>query len=82
MSRQQYVLDLTRQEVVDYIYERVAGVIRSANIEYVKWDMNRPVADAGSMTLGREHMENLCTGICWGVPDAGTPAARFSGSAA
>ena len=56
MSRQQYVLDLTRQEVVDYIYERVAGVIRSANIEYVKWDMNRPVADAGSMTLGREHM--------------------------
>lgn len=56
MCRHQYVLDLTRQDVIDYIYETVAGVIRSANIEYVKWDMNRPLADVGSMTLGKEHM--------------------------
>ena len=44
-SRQQYVLDLSRQEVVDYVYECVAKILRSANIEYVKWDMNRSMAD-------------------------------------
>lgn len=50
-SRQQYVLDLSRQEVVDCIYEQVASVLRSANIEYVKWDMNRQLTDIGSYGL-------------------------------
>lgn len=56
MGRCQYVLDLTRQEIVDYAYETVAKVIRSANIEYVKWDMNRPLADLGSFGLDSAHM--------------------------
>lgn len=56
MARYQYVLDLTRQEVVDYAYGCVAKVLRSANIEYVKWDMNRPLADIGSAALDSEHM--------------------------
>lgn len=56
MARHQYVLDLTRQEIVDYAYECVAKVIRSANIEYVKWDMNRPLSDIGSAALDSEHM--------------------------
>ena len=47
-SRQQFVLDLSRQEVVDCMYEQVASVLRSANIEYVKWDMNRQLTDIGS----------------------------------
>lgn len=50
-SRQQFVLDLSRKEVVDYIYEKVAAVLRSANIEYVKWDMNRQLSDIGSIGL-------------------------------
>ena len=56
MGRHQYVLDLTRQEVVDHAYESVARILRSASIDYVKWDMNRPLADVGSFTLGAEHM--------------------------
>lgn len=56
MARFQYVLDLTRQEVVDYAYECVAKVLRSANIEYVKWDMNRPLTDVGSAALDSAHM--------------------------
>ena len=56
MQRHQYVLDMTRQDVRDYIYESVAKVLRSANIEYVKWDMNRPLADIGSYCLDCEHM--------------------------
>lgn len=50
-SRQQYVLDLSRQEVVDYIYDTISRVIKSANIEYVKWDMNRQLTDVGSYGL-------------------------------
>lgn len=56
LSRYQYVLDITRQEVVDYIYECVANILRSANIEYVKWDMNRTLTDIGSFGLDAEHM--------------------------
>ncbi len=51
MSRQQLVLDITRKEVEDYTYESVAKILRSANIEYVKWDMNRQLTDIGSAAL-------------------------------
>ena len=51
MSRQQLVLDITRKEVEDYAYECVAKILRSANIEYVKWDMNRQLSDIGSLSL-------------------------------
>lgn len=44
--RYQWVLDLSRQEVCDYVLEAVSSVLRSANITYVKWDMNRIVCDA------------------------------------
>ena len=58
-SRAQYVLDLSRPEVVDYVYESVAAVLRSAPISYVKWDMNRQMTDVGSGFLGREHQGEL-----------------------
>ena len=51
LARNQYVLDLSRKEVVDYIFESLASILRSANIEYVKWDMNRPLSDIGSVKL-------------------------------
>ena len=40
-GRHQLLLDLTKQEVRDYIVENVSNVLDSANITYVKWDMNR-----------------------------------------
>ncbi len=48
-SREQYVLDLSRQEAVNYAYESVAKILRSANIAYVKWDMNRQLCDIGTV---------------------------------
>ena len=45
------MLDLSRQEVRDYVYEAVASILRSTNIEYVKWDMNRQLTDLGSAVL-------------------------------
>ena len=47
-SRNQLVLDFSRKEVVDYIYDSVTKVIESGNIEYIKWDMNRSIANVYS----------------------------------
>ena len=40
-GRNQFLLDLTKEEVRDYIVENVSAVLDFANISYVKWDMNR-----------------------------------------
>lgn len=59
LSRNQYVLDLSRKEVRDYVYESVAAILRSANIEYVKWDMNRQLSDMGSFALPADRQGEL-----------------------
>ena len=59
LCRNQYVLDLTRKEVRDYAYECVASILRSANIEYVKWDMNRQLSDIGSYGLPADRQGEL-----------------------
>lgn len=56
LARNQYVLDITRREVLEHTYESVAKVLRSANIEYVKWDMNRTLSDIGSTDLSADRM--------------------------
>ena len=49
--RNQLVLDLSRQDVCDYIVEAVSNILDTANIEYVKWDMNRHMTELGSAGL-------------------------------
>ncbi len=53
-SRNQLVLDFSRKEVVDYIFLMICKVLDSANIEYLKWDMNRSITDVYSVT-SKEH---------------------------
>ena len=43
--RHQLVLDLSRDDVCEYIINAVSNILSSANIEYVKWDMNRQITD-------------------------------------
>ena len=50
-SRNQYVLDLTRKEVVDDIFRQVSEVLESGGVDYVKWDMNRSLSDIYSASL-------------------------------
>jgi alpha-galactosidase len=45
--RNQLVLDVGRDEVRDWIMDTLRGLLRSAPISYLKWDMNRPVSDGG-----------------------------------
>ena len=59
LGRNQYVLDLSRQEVVDAVYEMISNVLHSAPIEYVKWDMNRSLADLGSCGLSPDRQGEL-----------------------
>ena len=47
-SRNQLVLDFSRKEVVDEIYDQICKVLDQGNIEYVKWDMNRSLMDVYS----------------------------------
>lgn len=47
-GRNQLHLDLTKREVRDYIVENVGRILDSANISYVKWDMNRHSIALGS----------------------------------
>ncbi len=47
-GRYQYVLDFSRAEVVDHIYEAIAALLRGADISYVKWDMNRCITECYS----------------------------------
>lgn len=50
-ARCQLILDLSRPEVCDYVVQAVSAVLESANIEYVKWDMNRNMTEIGSAKL-------------------------------
>jgi alpha-galactosidase len=47
-SRHQLVLDFSRKEVVDNIFSQMCKVLDNANIEYLKWDMNRSISDVYS----------------------------------
>ena len=59
LCREQWVLDLSRPDVREYVYNAVRDVLKSANIEYVKWDMNRPLADVGSTYLPADRQGEL-----------------------
>ena len=49
--RCQYNLDLSRPEVVDGVWQQLEQVLRSCPIQYLKWDMNRALADVYSPAL-------------------------------
>ncbi len=51
LGRNQYVLDLTRPEVREYIFFSLSKILNSANIEYIKWDFNRTLSEVGSPCL-------------------------------
>lgn len=50
-SRNQLVLDFTRKEVVDYIFETVSKILRENDISYVKWDKNRDITENYTASL-------------------------------
>ncbi|MBQ7390253.1 MAG: alpha-galactosidase [Clostridia bacterium] len=53
-GRTQRILDLTNPEVVNYLIDKMSAIFSSANISYVKWDMNRIFTDYFSKSLPSE----------------------------
>ena len=51
LSRNQLVLDMSRKEVVDYLFDSISKILDSANIEYIKWDFNRSLANVYSAAI-------------------------------
>ncbi len=69
LCREQYVLDYSRKEVRDYIYSLMRNILDNANIEYIKWDMNRQITEAGSNALPKERQKELWHRYVLGVYD-------------
>lgn len=64
-GRNQFVLDLCQSEVREYIIKQVGAILDSANISYVKWDMNRHISDAHSPGIenGGQFMHSYILGL-------------------
>lgn len=58
-SRNQYVLDITREDVRKEILRMMKEILRTAPIEYIKWDMNRPLTEVGSLELPPERQKEV-----------------------
>ncbi len=58
-QRQQLTLDMSREDVQDYVYECVASHLRNDGIDYVKWDMNRHFSNIGSALLPADQQKEL-----------------------
>src|SRR5207249_4567891 len=45
--RNQLVLNLARPDVAEWVHEQLHALLSEHEIDYVKWDMNRPVSEPG-----------------------------------
>lgn len=50
-GRQQLVLDLSREEVQNYLIETFSAHLQTGDIDYIKWDMNRHLTEVGSLAF-------------------------------
>ncbi len=58
-ARYQLVLDMSRKDVRDYLYDSIGKILKSADISYVKWDANRSICDWYSAELSPERQCEL-----------------------
>lgn len=68
-GRCQLVLDMSRTEIVDHLYHQISTVLEEADVDYVKWDMNRSICDYYSAALPAERMGELPHRYILGVYD-------------
>lgn len=68
-ARNQLVLDFSREDVRDHIYNQIKTILSSANIEYVKWDMNRQLTEVGNEILPPDRQREIWHRYVLGVYD-------------
>ncbi len=67
LGRTQMVLDMSRKEVVDYLFEKISSILKSAEVSYIKWDMNRQPAEMSSPSLPPARQKELSHRFVLGV---------------
>lgn len=68
-GRKQYVLDFSRKEVVDNIYEQLVKILDEDEIDYIKWDMNRNITECYSIAYPPEQQGEIMHRYILGVYD-------------
>ncbi len=68
-SRDQFVLDLSRPEIVDHLFAVLSELLASAPISYIKWDMNRNITEPGSLGLPADRQGEFFHRYILGVYD-------------
>ncbi|MFA9463485.1 MAG: alpha-galactosidase [Velocimicrobium sp.] len=68
-GRNQLVLDFSRKEVVDNIFEQISAVVDQLNLAYIKMDMNRNIMDIYSATEGYQNAGTIMYQYVLGVYD-------------
>ena len=58
-ARQKYVIDMTRQDVRDCIFNQMYDVLSKNNIAYLKWDYNRAITEPASVMLDARHSKEF-----------------------
>lgn len=53
-GRNQYVLNFGLDEVVENIFDQMCKIIDESNLDYIKWDMNRPLTDVFDSNLSAD----------------------------
>ncbi len=67
VGRRQYVLDMTRPEVLEYLYGRISSIIDECGIDYIKWDFNRNLTEVGSVSVGKDRQGEVYHRYCLGL---------------
>lgn len=67
LGREQWVLDFSNPHIVDHVIKTIREILSSAPIDYVKWDMNRYITDAGSLYLQAHEQKELMHRYILGV---------------
>lgn len=73
IGRHQYVLDLTRDEVLDYLKDTCCEMLRDVPVRYIKWDMNRHLTEVGSFAhdddagggIAHRYIMGVCKLLHW-----------------
>ena len=67
LSRSQWVLDMSRRDVQDHLFESISEILNSADISYIKWDMNRHLCEKFSYKLEPDRQGELSHRYILGV---------------
>ena len=67
VGRNQLVLDMSRQDTQDYLFDALSSILDKTRIEYIKWDFNRAVANYYSHALPAERQGEVAHRFVLGI---------------